>query len=291
MKKPTCLILTGIGVLLLVIVLIFAVPWFMNVFEEFEKMSDKQGDYKRELRMFANKPLNSDQKLLLQRLIEIAGETSNRQDSDRQDGAWQSGENLEMVLSSSPYLSYIDTHAANQTYTDYSTYLAAMPTAKHRDAVKSRLMKLIVTEDTEDTEDIGVEPEQLEIWSDFYYTMREWSKTGKSINTDKKEFDELLQTHLVRPLMENAGLGGFTSKFVKMGLISVFIIEDNKVFHYAWYSRVQSYGFQEGYLRSAIATPLEFALMRSFFADAAAFEKWLSEPFPTINKEEKPVEE
>ncbi len=283
MKKPTCLILTGIGVLLLVIVLIFAVPWFMNVFEEFQQMSDKQRDYKRELRLFANKPLNSDQKLLLDRLIEIAGETSNGQDSDT-----QSGENLEMVLSSSPYLSYIDTHAANQTYTDYSTYLAAMPTAKHRDVVKSRLMKLIVTEDTEDTE---VEPEQLEIWSDFYYTMRDWSRTGKSITTNKKEFDELLQTHLVKPLMENAGLGGFSSKFVKMGLISAFIVEDNKVFHYAWYSRVQSYGFQEGYLRSAIATPLEFALMRSFFADATTFEKWLSEPFPTINKEEEPVEE
>ena len=286
MKKPTCLILTGIGVLLLVIVLIFAVPWFMNMIEEFQQMSDKQGDYKRELRLFANKPLNSDQKLLLERLIENAGETSNRQDSDT-----QSGENLEMVLSSTPYLSYIDTHAANQTYADYPTYLAAMPTAKHRDIVKSRLTKLIVTEDTEDTEDTGVEPEQLEIWSDFYYIMREWSKTGKSITTNKKEFDELLQTHLVKPLMENAGFGGFSSKFVKMGLISAFIVEDNKVFHYAWYSRVQSYGFQEGYLRSAIATPLEFALMRSFFADAAAFEKWLSEPFHTINKGEEPVEE
>ncbi len=282
MKKPTCLILTGIGVLLLVIVLIFAVPWFMNLFEEFQQMSDKQGDYKRELRLFANKPLNSDQKLQLQRLIEIAGEMSNRQDSDT-----QRGENLEMVLSSSPYLSYIDTHAANQTYADYSTYLAAMPTAKHRDIVKSRLMKLIVTEDTEDTE---VEPEQLEIWSDFYYIMRDWSKTGKSITTNKKEFDELLQTHLVKPLMENAGFGGVSSKFVKMGLISAFIVEDNKVFHYAWNSRVQSYGFQEGYLRCAIATPLEFALMRSFFADAATFEKWLSEPFHTINKEEEPVE-
>ncbi len=275
MKKPTCLILTGIGVLLVVIVLIFAVPWFMNMIEEFQQMSDKHGDYKRELRLFANKPLNSDQKLLLERLIEIAGETSN----------WQRGENLEMVLSSTPYLSYIDTHAADQTYADYPTYLAAMPTAKHRDVVKSRIMKLIVTEDTE------VEPEELEIWSDFYYTMRDWSRTGKSITKDNKEFDELLQTHLVRPLMEKAGLGGVTSNIVKMGLISAFIVEDNEVFHYAWYSRVQNYGFQEGYLRCAIATPLEFALMRSFFADAATFEKWLSEPFPTINKAEEPVEE
>ena len=280
MKKPTCLILTGIGVLLVVIVLIFAVPWFMNVFEEVRQMSDKQSDYKRELRLLANKPLNSDQKPLLERLIAIAGETSNM----------QRGENLEMVLSSSPYLSYIDTHAADQTYEDYPTYLAAMPTAKHRDVVKSRLMKLIDTEDTEDTEGAEIEPEQLEIWSDFYYTMRDWSKTGKSVTTDKKEFDELLQTHLVKPLMEKAGFGGFSSNFVKMGLISAFIVEDNEVFHYAWYSRVQSYGFQEGYLRCAIATPLEFALMRSFFADAAAFEKWLSEPFYASNKDEETSE-
>lgn len=273
MKKPTCLILTGIGVLLVVVVLIITVPWFMNVSEEVQQMLAKQRDYKRELRLFANKPLINDQKLLLNRLIEIAGETS-----DRQSGTRKNGENLEKVLSSSPYLSFINTHAANQTYQDYSSYLAAMPTAKHREIVKSRLMNLIGTE---------AESEQLEIWTDYYYIMRDWSRTGKSIKTDRKEFDELLQTHLVNPLMENAGFEGVTSNIVKMGLISSFIIEDNEVFHYAWYSRVQDYGFQEGYLRCAIATPVEFALMRSFFADAAAFEKWLSEPF---HKEEEPAE-
>lgn len=231
----------------------------MNVFEEVQQMSDKQNDYKRELRQFANKPLTNEQKILLKRLIEIAGETSES----------QSGENLELVLSSSPYLSYIDTHD-DETFENYSTYLAAMPTSKHRDVVKSRLMNLIGTE---------VELEQLGIWLDFYYIMRDWSRTGKSVMTNRKEFDELLQTHLVNPVMENAGLGGFSSNVVKMGLVSAFIIEDNEVFHYAWYSRVQSYGFQEGYLRCAIATPTEFALMRSFFEDAAAFEKWLSEPF------------
>lgn len=293
MKKPTCLILTGIGVLLLVVVLIIAVPWFMNAFEEVQQIGDKQSVYKRELRQFANKPLISDRKLLLERLIEIAGETSDRQNSDRQNGDRQngvsqngdsqSGENLENVLSSSPYISFINTHAADQTYQDYPTYLAAMPTARHREAVKSRLINLIGT---------AAEPEQLEIWTDYYYIMREWSRAGKSILTDRKEFDELLQTHLVNPLMENTGLEGVTSNIVKMGLISGFIIEDNEVLHYAWYSRVQSYGFQEGYLRCAIATPIEFALMRSFFTDAAAFEKWLSEPHLAKNKveEEEPVE-
>ena len=267
MKKPTCLILTGIGVLLLVVVLIITVPWFMNAFEEVQQMSEIESVYKSALRQYANKPVINDQKILLKQLIEIAGETSNS----------QNGENLERVLSSSPYLSYINTHAADQTYQDYPTYLAAMPTAKHKEPVKSRLMNLIGTE---------ADLEQLEIWTDYYYIMRDWSRTGKSIVTDRKEFDELLQTHLVNPLMENTGFKGVTSNIVKMGVISGFIIEDNEVFHYAWYSRVQSYGFQEGYLRCAIATPVEFALMRSFFADAAAFEKWLSEPF----QKEEPAE-
>ena len=267
MKKPTCLILTGIGVLLLVVVLIITVPWFMNAFEEVQQMSEIESVYKSALRQYANKPVINDQKILLKRLIEIAGETSNS----------QNGENLERVLSSSPYLSHINTQAADQTYQDYPTYLAAMPTAKHKEPVKSRLMNLIGTE---------ADLEQLEIWTDYYYIMRDWSRTGKSIVTDRKEFDELLQTHLVNPLMENTGFKGVTSNIVKMGVISGFIIEDNEVFHYAWYSRVQSYGFQEGYLRCAIATPVEFALMRSFFADAAAFEKWLSEPF----QKEEPAE-
>ncbi len=259
MKKPTCLILTGIGVLLLVVVLIFAVPWFMNVYEEVQQMGDKQAVHKRELREFANKPLTNEQEVLLKQLNEIAGETSNN----------QSGENLELVLSSSSYLSYIESHES-LTFEDYSTYLAAMPTSKHRSVALSRLMGLI---------GIEVKPEEQEIWMEFYYLMREWSKSGKNVQDNQKEFKELLQTHLVNPLMEKAGMGGFSTKFVQMGLISTFIVEDNRVFHSAWQSRIRSFGKQEGYLRCAIATPIDFALMRSFFDDAPTFEEWLSEPF------------
>lgn len=51
--------------------------------------------------------------------------------------------------------------------------------------------------------------------------------------------------------------------------------EDSKVFQEAWRNRLESYGEQEGLLRCAIASPGEFALMRSFFGDMSAFQEWI----------------
>ena len=45
--------------------------------------------------------------------------------------------------------------------------------------------------------------------------------------------------------------------------------------------RLEKHGSQEGLLRCAIATPAEFALVRSFFEDTAAFEKWIQAPLKT----------
>lgn len=267
MKKPTCLILTGIGVLLLVVVLIFAVPWFMNVFEEAQVLTEKHIEYKRTLTQSVNKPLTVEQEELLSGLLEIAGETAQSQNEV----------DLDAVLSHTSYLAYLKTHD-NENVENYSTYLDAMPTTKHNTVVKSRLLNFLDSE---------VEPEVLDSWVNYYYVLRDWSKTGKSVSTDQKEFQELLQTHLVKPLMENDGVGGITSKIMEMGIISNFIIEDNEVFHHAWRKHILSSGNQEGYLRSAIANPVEFALMRSFFEDAATYEKWLSEPF---HQKEEPAE-
>jgi len=63
-----------------------------------------------------------------------------------------------------------------------------------------------------------------------------------------------------------------------MGLVSTFMIYDNEIFHEAWQKRLQKHGDREGYLRCAIATADEFALIRSFFPDADTFKKWLNEP-------------
>ena len=260
MKKPTCLILVGIGVLLLVGVLVFVVPIFVEMFQEVQQMGAQHAEYKRALRQFANEPLSVEQEKLLSQLLEEGGGTSEPQNA----------EDLEVILSAEPYLTYIKTQDG-EDYVDFPAYVAAMPTLTHRNVVQARLKDFLGTE---------VEPAEQEIWVNYYYIIRDWSKTGKDAQNNGKEFKEILQKHLSDPLMnQGSGTAELHTKIVKMGIISAFLIEDNEVFHYAWHRRLQNYGTQEGYLRCAIATPAEFALMRSFFEDAAAFESWITEPF------------
>ena len=91
-----------------------------------------------------------------------------------------------------------------------------------------------------------------------------------------KELNELQQTHLIEPLMESdAEVSGWHTKIVQIGMSSIFMTEDSKVFQEAWRNRLESYGEQEGLLRCAIASPGEFALMRSFFGDMSAFQEWI----------------
>ena len=260
MKKPTCLILVGIGVLLLVGVIVFVGPMFVEMFQEMGELVEQQGESKRALRQYANEPLSEEQEKLLFQLLEEGGKTSEP----------QSPQDLEIILSTEPYLAYIRTQNG-EDYADFPAYVAAMPTLEHRNVVLARLNVFLGNE---------VEPAEQEIWVDFYYIIRDWSKTGKSLHKNSKEFDEILQTHLVNPLMkQDSKIMRLIAKTIKMGMISAFMVEDNEVFHSAWRRRLQNYGTQEGYLRCAIATPAEFALMRSFFEDAAAFEKWITEPF------------
>ncbi len=260
MKKLTCLILVGIGVLLLIGVIVFVVPIFVDMFQEMQQMSKKHAEYKRTLRQSANEPLTVEQEKLLSQLLEEAHETPDP----------QSSKDLETILSTEPYLTYIKTQDG-EDYADFPTYVTAMPTSTHRNVVLARLKYFLGTE---------VEPAEQEIWVDYYYIIRDWSKTGKDAHNNGKEFKEILQKHLSDPLMnQGSGTAELHTKIVKMGVISTFLIEENEVFHRAWRSRLQKYGTQEGYLRSAIATPAEFALMRSFFESADVFEKWLTEPF------------
>ena len=53
---------------------------------------------------------------------------------------------------------------------------------------------------------------------------------------------------------------------------------DTAVFQDAFRERLQKFGSREGLLRCAIGFPDQFALMRSFFEDTAALEKWILEP-------------
>ncbi|MCY4403012.1 MAG: hypothetical protein OXD54_10580 [Candidatus Poribacteria bacterium] len=264
MKKPTCLILTGIGVLIFVLGLVFVVPWFVNIYQDFGEMTDKHVEYIHALREFANIQLTEEQQQLLSHLLEQVNEMS---DTENADG-------LEHILSSEPYLKYLKMHDGGE-YADYPAYLAAMPTDQHRSVVKARLGHYLGT---------NLAAEEQEIWVNFYYTMRQWSKAGKSQLNNMNEFSDLLNDNLVKPLSElQSGNGGVFTNSVKMGAVSAFMLEENEVFHSVWQQRLQTHERQEGYLRCAIATPAEFALMRSFFEDAATFQNWITEP---LHKEE-----
>ena len=270
MKKPTCLILVGIGVLLLVVILVFVVPFIVDMFQEMQQMAAQKDEHIHSLSQLVNEPLTEEQEKLLSQLLEEAGETSIA----------QSPESLEVILSTEPYLTYIKTQDG-QDYADFPSYVAAMPTPKHRTVVLSKIKDFLETE---------VEPTEQEIWVNYYYIIRDWSKTGKNENDNSKEFKALLQKHLAEPLFgDRSDTSGLTSKIVQMAMISSYMIEENEVFHSAWRKRLNRNGAKEGYLRCAIATPVEFALMRSFFEDAAAFEKWISEPFEKVENTEDVV--
>lgn len=260
MKKPTCLVLTIIGVLLLIVGLVVVVPWIVDLFQEFTKMQEKHEDYRISIRQYANTQLSEEQEQLLLLLLTEQNEIFTTQEPDE----------LEKLLSTEEYLTYLNIQDG-EDYSDYNAYISMMPTQRHKSVVMSRLSEFFDTEIGEST---------LNIWLDFYYRLREWGKDGKTQSNTGKEFNDLLQRHLVDPLMENSFESkGISSRIIKMGIVSAIIMEDNEVFHRAWYHRIQSHGLQEGYLRSAIATPEEFALMRSFFEDADVFVNWLTEPF------------
>ena len=260
MKKPTCLILTLVGVLLFIIGLVVVVPWFVDIFKEFGEMTEQHGEYSRSLRELAHQSLTLEQEELLSQLLGEHGVQTDQLSPD----------DLESILSTELYLSYL-TAQDGQVYSDYAAYINAMPTQTHRTFVMSNLTQFL--------DDEVVEAEQR-IWLDFYYRIRQWSKDGNTQLNKRKEFRDLLQKHLVEPLMEDESIPeGFSTKFVKMGFISAFMLEDNEVYHRAWNTRIQTHGQQAGYLRNAITSPAEFALLRSFFDNADAFVNWMSEPF------------
>lgn len=265
MKKPTCLILTLIGVVLLILGLVFVAPWFVNIYQDIREVADQQSEYMYSLRQDISKPLTEEQQQLLSQLLEIANDTPDIQNPDI----------LESILSTEPYIAYLKM-IDGQDYPDYSAYIAAMPTEYHRSVVEARLGQFLEAE---------LEAAEQDIWVNCYYKMREWSKTGNNQFNNRKEFSNILEEHLTNPLIElHSGKGGFDTKFVKMGVVSASMVTENEVFHSAWRERLQLNGRIQGYLQCAVATPAEFALMRSFFEDAATFQNWITEPF---HKEEE----
>ena len=261
MKKPIVLILIGIGVLLLVVGVVFVVPWFGKVLNEMEQLAEQHRLHRRALRSSAREPLTSEQEELLAQLLEITAETET---SDNPN-------DLEGILSSPPYLTYLK--ALNgEDYEDFLAYVNAMPTEIMKSTAFSRIKATLGA-------DVG---EEMEIWVNYYFVVREWGTTIQDPRDNLKELNEFQQTHLITPLMESGSdVSNLHTKIVQIGMSSIFMTEDNNVFKDVWRERLETHGEQEGLLRCAIAASGEFALMRSFFADMTAFQEWiLARPEP-----------
>ncbi|RKU30286.1 hypothetical protein C6497_04825 [Candidatus Poribacteria bacterium] len=254
MKKPIFFLLLGLGVLLLVGGIVVFVPIFKNMYAEMGEIIDKQTEYRRELRNYAFQPLTEEQDILLAQIEE--------------NPSTQESNSLDVILSTEEYLTYIN-NKYNSEYTDYLSYIHSMPDTNHRMVLLERLNTILDTEVREDEENI---------WVDFYYTIRNWSKSGKNQLNSRKEFQDLLTKELVDPLMKYTK-SGFSVKTVQMGMISAMMIDDTEIFHKAWQSRMRTFGEHKGILYAAIATPDEFALMRSFFEDDVSFRQWIVDPF------------
>ena len=251
MKKPIFLILIGIGVLILVGGIVFVVPWFGKMMEAMDQIHAQQAEHRRALEASAREPLTEDQETLLSQLLEAAAQSPNA---------------LETVLSSQPYLTYLKTQE-EQDYADFLAYVDAMPTNNMKTVAIARIKAMLGGDKTD---------EELIVWLNYYFIVREWGTTVENPLDNIKELHELQQTHLIEPLMENGSeLSGFSSAIVQISTSPTSITEDNNVFQEVWRERLEKYGEQEGLLWCAVTSPVEFALMRSFFADMAAFQAWI----------------
>ena len=268
MKKPIFLILIGIGVALLVVGVVFVVPWLGKMMEEMEQIAEQHGQHRRALKQAANEPLTEEQQKLLSQLLEITAET----------GIPDNPNDLEGILSSIPYLTYLKA-LKGEDYEDFSAFVNAMPTETMKATASSRIKATLGA-------DIG---EEMEVWVNYYFVVREWGTTIQDPRDNIKELNELQQTHLIEPLMESGSdVSGLHTKIVQIGMSSIFMTEDNNVFKDAWLERLETYGEQAGLLRCAIVSADEFGLMRSFFADMAAFQEWiLARPEPEEQESEQ----
>ena len=268
MKKSIFLVLIGVGLALLVVGIVFVVPWFGKMLDEVKQTAGQHMQHKHELSMFAREPLTEQQENLLFELLEIT-ERSNIS---------QAPNDLESVLSNEVYLAYLKTQEREE-YEDFPAYVNAMPTTHMKTIALSRI-KTTLGADKEDTE--------LDVWTNYYFIVREWGTTFENPEDNIKALSELQQTHLITPLMEgDSGVSDLDTKILQIGMFSIFMIEDNQVFKDAWREQFETRGEQEGLLRCAIAAPGEFALMRSFFEDMASFQEWiLAPPEPEVQESE-----
>lgn len=201
----------------------------------------------------AEKPLTESQEKLLTQLLEEK-------------------EGLDAVLSSQPYLTYLE-EQIGAIHKDYPTYLAAVPTTEQKSTILFTFKELLPPETTD---------EQLQICMDFYFQFSELIVNEPDVPYESEEMEPFFEKHLANPLMETYSSKMSTSDAIavmKMAAVpSGMAPLDTNVFRKVWVKQLETYGSREGLLRCAVSTPDEFALMRSFFQSAAALEEWIRLP-------------
>ena len=253
---------------------------------------DKQRIYhKQSLEKLAQQPLTADQQHLLTQLL-------------------NNNASLEQVLSSESYLAYLE-ERYGQAYKDFVAYVATMPTPNQKTATRSALKSVLSPITDLSMLPPATKAEQLQICVDSYFGAREWLLTKEGtppiiIDMEKfqkiEEFNTFHSTYFIPPMVEmyrdtllgidkswtDSQTWGLYRSQLDMREISTTVYlmadDDTAVFHNAFRERLKKYGSREGLLRCAIGFPNEFALMRSFFEDTVALEKWILEP-PSPSKE------
>ena len=201
----------------------------------------------------AEKPLTETQEELLAQLFQ------------REDG-------LDVVLSSQPYLMYLE-EQVGAAYKDYPNYLAAVPTTEQKSTLLFTFKEILPEEATD---------EQIQICMDFYFQFSELIVNEPDVTSDSEEMEAFMKGHLIDPLMDTYPSKMATSDAIEVmklaGVPSSMAPLDTDVFRKVWLKHLEVYGSREGLLRCAISTPDEFALIRSFFEDTAALEEWIRRP-------------
>ena len=243
------------------------------------------------LEKLARQPLTVDQQKLLTQLL-------------KNDG------NLDQVLSSELYLAYLKARYG-WAYKDFAAYVAAMPIPKQKTAIRAALKSMLSPIIDVSTLPSATKAKQLQICVDSYFEAREWLLTKEGIPPiidGMEEFQTMLEyttffrRHLIPPMVgmyretllgidsswtdsHTLGLYRNESQMYAIGEVVYFMARgDTAVFQDAFRECLEKYGSQEGLLRCAIGFPDEFALMRSFFEDTVALEKWILEA-PSLPEE------
>jgi len=211
---------------------------------------------KKALKALVSKPLTAAQQELLRQLLPHTG-------------------TLDETLSGAPYLTYLKAEIG-KAYKDFPAYVAAMPTAKQKTDVLFSFKKALPAK---------TKAEVLSVCTDYYFKLRSASVENPKLFNETGSLIAFQTKHLAEPLMAiypAAELFSHMSEITQMAMVTNLKGQmHTEVYHEAWRERLEKHGSQEGLLRCAIATPAEFALVRSFFEDTAAFEKWIQAPLKT----------